>query len=83
MREIIHLQVGQCGNQVWDELVVVRRVDWYQVLGGDKQGTPHRQQRSGTCGGERRSERVLQSGNEREMCSSSGVGGFVLIGLWM
>lgn len=41
MREIIHLQVGQCGNQVCAESGAVRGLDRNQVLGGDKQGASH------------------------------------------
>ena len=42
MREIIHLQVGQCGNQVRGRWCVFDKIDRYQVLGGYQQGTDPR-----------------------------------------
>ena len=41
MREIIHLQVGQCGNQVRGCWRVFDNLDRYQVLGGYQQGTSY------------------------------------------
>ena len=79
MREIIHLQVGQCGNQVRGRLCVFDKIDRYQVLGGYQQGTSYRQHGSDESRAKRGLERVLQPSFEWSLCSSCSAYRFVFV----